>query len=315
MSDSSLLHQGSRKLTSHDSNRQPKINITTSGFLEDIDGMTRNSLLAWHETHSKRIKHDIVKSELRQKIKQRHEEEATTTLCLQQLRQHTQQCPIIGGMPCVFATKSNVSTLRSSLSSDLKSDSSKSRPPEATQSKQHHTQINEPHVLRMSVYQKLAVHLQHFYNEQDILSLQSLILHPLCEPMVTKTKIFWEHDDNHIQDGAQRKCSMLHSVAFKGLTAINNACSHMFEKLPDNVIICHENLIVVRDSHDFDAEDNPSKRRKVPPPLTSERCRRQTAIFILFSNARFVWPININNFNNFNSFSERRSHFNFECSR
>jgi hypothetical protein len=42
----------------------------------------------------------------------------------------------------------------------------------------------------MSVNQKLAIHLQHFYNDQDILSIESLILYPLCEPHVLKTLHF-----------------------------------------------------------------------------------------------------------------------------
>ena len=50
--------------------------------------------------------------------------------------------------------------------------------------------LNEPNILRMSMYQKMAIHFQHFYNDHNIYSMSSLLLYSLCHEDVTRKTVF-----------------------------------------------------------------------------------------------------------------------------
>jgi hypothetical protein len=112
--------------------------------------------------------------------------------------------------------------------------------------------LNEPHILRSSIYEKLAASLQHFYNEQDAMSIETYILTQLCVPDVTKTFLFWNTPTTaststssttklvNLSNSSERK-RLTYSKAFTliGAKDIANSCSMIFQTVPDSVIQFH----------------------------------------------------------------------------
>jgi hypothetical protein len=254
----------------------------SGGFLTGIaDSMERNTLLAWHESHCKRIKYDVFMAGYKKAEKLQQEEQTFTNVLNPQLYQITSSAGVSGSsspiiietdatsqqsttpITCSSPSASSTPSMTRSSSPSASSSTSKKRKYSGSAvatSSASITSLHEPYVLRMSVYQKLAIHLQHFYNDQDILSIESLILYPLCTPSVVKTLYFWESTQSGSlsvpsdvnKNNQKLNKLLLHTITFQGSQGISDACAHIFETLPDNVIVYHPTNIYVQDE---DCED------------------------------------------------------------
>jgi hypothetical protein len=117
--------------------------------------------------------------------------------------------------------------------------------PNSTNGDQHSEiiKLNEPFSLRMSMYEKMIIHFQHFYNDQDVLSLSSLLLIPLCLPDVLRIINLWSPQSwdrrTNLTFGDTSKMSLFNSLVMKGSDRIADGYRYCFEKLPDTVILLH----------------------------------------------------------------------------
>jgi hypothetical protein len=110
----------------------------------------------------------------------------------------------------------------------------------------------------MSIYEKMMIHFQHFYNDHDSLSLSALLFFPLCQTHIKRTTMFWNPTTWNAERNPfftdRQDLTLLHSVTHHGKEILANLCEHIFEKLPDSLIVLHDLTIKELKTNDSERE-------------------------------------------------------------
>ncbi len=197
----------------------PSVGTTSTqaatGFLKEVNSIERRGVLAVHEIFCQHIKYERFMNEYKAA-------EAAQSDIDKPFADH-------------FSSQENFKK-RNKRSRDLLSN---------TDSTYHGTnnavKLYEPEVLRMSMYQKMTIHFQQFYNDHDVLSLSSLLIFPLCNRQVTRTTVFWDPLAWDMRNrfpivNTRPQFSAVHRSTICGSQTMMDAIDSIFHRLPDSLM-------------------------------------------------------------------------------
>ncbi len=179
---------------------------SVSGFLLDIDPIIRRSILAEHYAHC------LLEKEIVQAKDYIVEEQA-------------QQ----GGLGC------NSGDSPSSSSFD---DTEVVIP--LIRHQQHSQKVivlQEPQILRVSIYEKFVRHFQQFHNEQDALGLVSLVLYPCFIPDIIRETNYW------MRSPVDGKMIVAASRSSIGTDGVYEHYSQFFETFSDAILVYQKTTV------------------------------------------------------------------------
>ena len=183
-----------------------------TGFLKEIDTMERRGILARHELFCQKMKHVQFMEEY--EVEEAAQADITVADAL-------------------FAGNINKKRSREdSLSDDSTS----------TFDKRSYVKLNEPYFLRMSIYQKISIFFQQFYNDHDVARLASCLFFPLCNQQVMRTFAFWEENAWKVHNASILKRSnhpfatAVHKGSTCGVQSMIDSLGIVFQKLPDSLM-------------------------------------------------------------------------------
>ncbi len=242
------------------------LNPASVGFLSDVDPITRRELLAFHgaycqEERDKSILSAYYKQEAEAEFQAAKESDSAIEMLkslsttsamsihaeLRQTNEHDGSYPPEvdsirhDGDICYFESPSNQSSI---------------------------VQLDEPWILRLTVYEKILEQFQHFYNSHDAIGISSLFLFPFCDSQVIRAVNFWNRGNNHVHSNnnhiilphyqrhylqqpqllptipdatssTESQITLMKSVTMQGAQYIVSAFAHIFERFPDCLILFH----------------------------------------------------------------------------
>jgi hypothetical protein len=97
--------------------------------------------------------------------------------------------------------------------------------------------LQEPRILRTSIYEKFVTHFQQFHNEQDALGLVSLVLYPCFAPGIVRETNFWMRSPLSV------KMEIAGSRSSIGTEGVYEHYSQFFETFSDALLIYEKTTI------------------------------------------------------------------------
>jgi hypothetical protein len=97
--------------------------------------------------------------------------------------------------------------------------------------------LQEPRILRTTIYEKFVTHFQQFHNEQDALGLVSLVLYPCFAPDIVRETNFW------MRSSLSLKMAIAGSRSSVGTEGVYEHYSQFFETFSDALLIYEKTTI------------------------------------------------------------------------
>ncbi len=216
-------------------------------FLDDIEPRLKRVFLATHSTYCENVK-------IAERKKQSHQ---------QQTRKFLSQPPL-AGQALAFHPPSSLEYRRQTVTiSSPSSSSSKKRklaissgvddestPHQVNQQQQTEDDmvsllILEPDIVRMSIYEKLVIKYQHFYNQQNIPGMMS-IMKPYCTDYMLRQNKLWAKLTLPSYGGMTPPSSIITMIAEQSYCGIDNLAivlENIYSKLPDCMLLYKQSII------------------------------------------------------------------------
>ncbi len=247
---------------------------STTGFLSTVEPLMRRQMLAIHEAHC----HAERESEMERRIQENEEKrlkrerewllEEEKNLFEQQLEEwssSSDQQQLVDSC-CSGSTDSAPvydESSEASLLDQLLKDST---------GRKFDLKLIEPWILRTSIYDKFIAFFQGLYNRHDATALMQQLFQPCCSPDMTRELKLWTHkatnkgleNIEYLVNGAdvksptlslsvKPKVNALRLVGMRRVFGSHNffqGYKHMFDKLPDCIMLFHPNSTKVMYSED-----------------------------------------------------------------
>jgi hypothetical protein len=202
---------------------EPNQSANAIGFLSGIEPMKRRGLLALHEVSCKKMKQEEFLRGYRE------EEAAQADLFCNKRPFHALDIKAKLEVQPIQNEFALLESARKAFKNDLDEN--------GCDDVDNPSNLEEPWILRMGVYEKIMGHFQHFYNNHDNFSITSLLLYPFCAPDVVRTINFWLGENQPPLVQAHSSMSSMKSHTIEGAELILGGFSRIFGMLPDCMIL------------------------------------------------------------------------------